>query len=67
MPGTQRIVELAAVDEAQVKEAVAELRKLDPSFTLQSVAGDHPSDDPTYKAQSARIFEGLRRAGLPEE
>ena len=24
------------------------------------------SDDPTFKAQSARITEGLRKAGLPE-
>jgi adenylate cyclase len=53
--------------DKEAKEAVAELRKLDPSFTLQSVAADHPSDDPTYRAQSARIFEGLRKAGLPEE
>jgi adenylate cyclase len=53
--------------DKEAKEAVAELRKLDPSFTLQSVAGYHPSDDPTYKAQSARIFEGLRKAGLPED
>jgi TolB-like protein len=53
--------------DKEAKEAVAELRQLDPSFTLQSVARDHPSDDPTYKAQSARIFDGLRKAGLPEE
>jgi hypothetical protein len=53
--------------DKEAKQAVAELRKLDPSFTLQSVAGTHPSDDPTYRAQSARIFEGLRKAGLPEE
>jgi hypothetical protein len=23
-------------------------------------------DDPTYKAEMARLFEGLRKAGLPE-
>ena len=53
--------------DKEAKETVAELRKLDPSLTLQSVAADHPSDDPTYRAQSARIFEGLRKAGMPEE
>jgi hypothetical protein len=25
-----------------------------------------PSDDPTFKAQHARILEGLRKAGAPE-
>ena len=53
--------------DKEAKQAVAELRKLDPSLTLQSVARTHPSDDPTYRAQSARIFEGLRKAGVPEE
>jgi adenylate cyclase len=53
--------------DKEAKEAVAELRKLDPSFTLLSVAADHLSDDPTYSAQSARIFEGLRKAGVPEQ
>ena len=52
--------------DKEAKEAVAELRKLDPSLTLQPVAGYHPSDDPTFIAQQARIVEGLRKAGLPE-
>ena len=52
--------------DKEAKEAVAELRKLDPSFTLQSLADYHPSDDPTFIAQEQRIFEGLRKAGLPE-
>ena len=54
--------------EKEAKEAVAELHKIDPSFTLQSVAGyRNQSDNPTFDAQSARIVEGLRKAGLPEE
>ena len=53
--------------DKEAKEAVAELRKLNPSITLQSVAGYRPSDDPTYKAQSVRILDGLRKAGMPEE
>jgi tetratricopeptide (TPR) repeat protein len=63
---------LAAADvwaghDKEAKEAVAELRKLNPSITLQSAAGYfYLSDDPTYKAQSARILDGLRKAGLPE-
>jgi hypothetical protein len=48
------------------KQAVAELREADPNFTVQTVAGVHQSDDPTFIAQQARIVEGLRKAGLPE-
>jgi adenylate cyclase len=48
------------------KDAVAELRKVDPAFTVQNMAGWGPSDDPTFKAQQARIREGLRKAGVPE-
>ena len=48
------------------KDAVAELRKVDPAFTVQNMAGWGPSDDPTFKAQHARILEGLRKAGAPE-
>jgi hypothetical protein len=35
---------------------------------MQSLIRSAPiSDDPTYKAQSARIGDGLRKAGLQEE
>ena len=53
--------------DKDAKDAVAELRKVDPAFTVKTVAGWHPSDDPTFKAQFARYLEGLRKAGLPEE
>jgi hypothetical protein len=33
---------------------------------VQTVAGWHPSDDPTFKAQYSRYLEGLRKAGVPE-
>ena len=53
--------------DKEAKDAVAELRKVDPSFTVQSVAGyRNQSDDPTFNAQSARLVEGLRKAGVPE-
>jgi adenylate cyclase len=52
--------------DKEAKDAVAELRKVDPAFTVQTVAGWHPSDDPTFKAQYARYLEGLRKAGVPE-
>jgi adenylate cyclase len=65
-------VDLAAANawgghDKEAKEAVAQLRKLYPDFTVQTWAGIHWSDDPTFNAQYARIVEGLRKAGLPEE
>ena len=55
--------------DKEAKDAVAELRKkVDPRLHCEdtSVAGWHPSDDPTFKAQFARYLEGLRKAGVPE-
>jgi adenylate cyclase len=52
--------------DKEAKETVAELHRVDPSFTVQTVAGVHQSDDPTFIAQGARIVEGLRKAGLPQ-
>jgi adenylate cyclase len=64
-------VDLAAADawaghDKEAKEAAAELQKVYPGFTVQSWAGMHWSDDPTFNAQYARIVEGLRKAGVPE-
>ena len=64
-------VDLAAANawaghDKEAKEAVAQLRKLYPGFTVQSWAGIHWTDDPTFNEQYARIVEGLRKAGLPE-
>jgi adenylate cyclase len=52
--------------DREAKKAVAELRKVDPSFTVQTLGPDkRSSDDPTFTAQTDRIIEGLRKAGLP--
>jgi adenylate cyclase len=64
-------IDLAAANawaghDKEAKEAVAQLRKLYPDFTVQTWAGIHWSDDPTFNEQYARIVEGLRKAGLPE-
>jgi len=66
------LVHLAAANawtghDKEAKEAVAQLQKAYPGFTVQKYAGLHFSDDPTFNAQRARIVEGLRKAGLPEE
>ena len=51
--------------DKEAKETVAQLRKLYPDFTVQTWAGIHWTDDPTFNAQYQRIVEGLRKAGLP--
>jgi adenylate cyclase len=52
--------------DKEAKDAAAQLQKLYPGFTVQTVAGAPPTDDPTYKAQFQRLIEGLRKAGVPE-
>ena len=65
------LVDLAAANawaghEKEAKDAAAQLQKVYPAFTVQTFAGIHWTDDPTFNAQNQRIVEGLRRAGVPE-
>ena len=65
------LVDLAAANawaghDKEAKEAAAQLQKVYPGFTVQTWAGIHWTDDPTFNAQYQRIVEGLRKAGLPE-
>ena len=61
------LAQLSRLDEAHsaVKAGLA----LNPAFSISRVraARTARSDDPTYLAQLEPIFEGLRKAGLPEE
>jgi hypothetical protein len=50
----------------QATDAAAQLQKVRPGFTVQTLAGMHRSDDPTFIMQSQRILEGLPKAGVPE-
>ncbi len=52
--------------DREAKEAAAKLQKVYSGFTVQTWAGHHFSDDPTFDAQFQRVLEGLRKAGLPE-
>jgi adenylate cyclase len=52
--------------EKEARETAAQLQKVRPGFTVQTWAGIHWTDDPTFNAQYARIVEGLRKAGVPE-
>jgi TolB-like protein/class 3 adenylate cyclase len=38
---------------------------LNPTFTIRRVRVSAPSDNPTYLAQRERVFEGMRKAGVP--
>ncbi len=65
------LVDLAAANawaghDKEAKEAAAQLQKVYPGFTVQTWAGIHWSDDPTFNEQYARLVEGLRKAGVPE-
>ena len=52
--------------DKQARDAAAQLQKVYPGFSVQTWAGIHWTDDPTFNAQYARIVEGLRKAGVPE-
>jgi len=51
--------------DKEAKDAAAQLQKVDPGFTLQTM-GSRRIDDPTFTAQKQCILEGLRKAGVPE-
>lgn len=55
---------LGSLEEARV--AVRAALALDPTFTIRRMRG-RISDDPTFRAGSKRILEGMRMAGVPEE
>jgi class 3 adenylate cyclase/TolB-like protein len=65
------LVDLAAANawaghDKEAKDAAAQLQKVYPGFTVQTWAGIHWTDDPTFNMQYQRIAEGLRKAGVPE-
>jgi class 3 adenylate cyclase/TolB-like protein len=53
--------------EGEAKGAIEGLHKLKPGFAVQDFVRSTPSDNPQYQRERARITEGLRKAGLPEE
>jgi adenylate cyclase len=54
--------------QAEAAAAVAELLKLRPGFTVQTMVreGSETSDNPAFRKEFQRIVEGVRKAGLPE-
>ena len=54
--------------QAEAAAAVAELLKLRPGFTVQTMVreGAETSDNPAFRREFQRIVDGTRKAGLPE-
>lgn len=53
--------------KAEAQDAVRELLKLMPGYTVSKWAAAGWSDNPVFLKQYTRIVEGLRKAGLPEQ
>jgi tetratricopeptide (TPR) repeat protein len=52
------------IPEAQAQ--MAQLQQLRPGFTLGRFRSVEPSDAVAFRAQRERLYEGLRRAGMPD-
>ena len=48
------------------RDQVAHLHASLPGFTITRMREREPSDNPAYRAQREHVYEGLRRAGLPD-
>ena len=59
------LAQLGRLDEARA--AVQATLTLDPIFTIRRLHAAAWGDNPTYMVQRERVYEGLRKAGLPEE
>ena len=63
------LVACACAHLDQMSEAQAATKSglsLDPTFTIHRYRAGTSSDNPTYLAQRERIYEGMRKAGVPE-
>jgi TolB-like protein len=58
---------LALVDRLdEAKQSAQTGLALDPSFTVSRFRANAASDNPIYLARRERVYDGMRRAGLPE-
>lgn len=58
------LAQLGRLEEARAA-ATAGL-SLEPSFSVRRYRSGAPGDNPTYLAQRERIYDGMRKAGVPE-
>src|SRR5262249_34450927 len=59
------LAHLGRLDEARA--AAQEGLRLNPTFTIARQRAAASSENTTYLAQRERIFDGMRKAGVPEE
>jgi hypothetical protein len=58
---------LALVGQDDEARAAAQAgQELDPSFTVSRFRASAATDNPTYLARRERVYDGMRRAGVPE-
>ena len=60
----RRLAGLGRLDEARV--AAKEGLSIDPTFTIRRYRADAPSDNPVFLAARQRIYEMMRKVGVPE-
>jgi tetratricopeptide (TPR) repeat protein len=58
------LARLGRLNEARA--AVQAGLALNPTFTISRFRANAASDNPTYLAQRERLYEGMRKAGVPE-
>jgi TolB-like protein/class 3 adenylate cyclase len=58
------LAQLGRIEEARTAAQTGLL--LDPTFTIHRFRAGASSDNPTYLAQRERIYDGMRKAGVPE-
>ena len=59
------LARLGRLEEA--RDAVTAGLAIDPSFSIRRHRAGAMSDNPTYMAQRERIYEAMRKAGVPEQ
>jgi TolB-like protein/class 3 adenylate cyclase/Tfp pilus assembly protein PilF len=59
------LARVGRVDEARDSARIG--LELDPGFTVARIRASPFSDNPVYLAGRERVYEGMRKAGLPEE
>ena len=57
---------VASGPSERARAGMAAFLKLWPTMTVARYDESRPSTHPVYLAQRARLYEGLRKAGLPE-
>ena len=55
---------LGRLDEARA--AAKEGLSIDPMFTIRRYRADAPSDNPVFLTRRQRVYEMMRKAGVPE-